>query len=181
MTTVATDELTETIDGLKEAAEVALRHETAEQFTDFEKHVNQVDAYVREVQQAMWAREAKTTIKNLEKDVPLTPTDKDVIRTFIISDAERYLAHENNYGGWKRELQRLVDDLARRVSTVDRDTIGDLRGVLKDAIRLVPDIRNYLEERQRVERFEHALDSLDGPSCDMLIRLIKEQLNSSKR
>ena len=74
-----------------------------------------------------------------------------------------------------------MDDLVQRANMTDRNTIGDLRGVLKDAIRLVPDIRNYLEERQRVEKFEQALNSLDGPSRDMLARLIKEQLSSPKR
>jgi hypothetical protein len=181
MAVAATDQVMDTISALKEAANMALSAENAEQFTDFEKHVNEVEAYVREVQQSMWANEAKNTIKNLEKDAPLTPTDQAVLRAFIVSDAERYLAHENNYGDWKRELQRLMDDLMRRANTVDRDTIGDIRGVLKDAIRLVPDIRNYLEERQRVEKFEQAINVLDGPSRDMLARLIKEQLGSSKR
>lgn len=181
MTTVATDNLTDTIHELKEAAEVALSQESAEQFSDFEKHVNEVEAYVREVQQTMWAKEAKATVKNLANNVPLTPTDMQVLRTFIVSDAERYLEHENNYGDWQRELKRLMNDLVQRANMTDRDTIGDLRGVLKDAIRLVPDIRNYLEERQRVEKFEQALNSLDGPSRDMLSRLIKEQLTSPKR
>ena len=104
-----------------------------------------------------------------------------VIRTFLVADAESYLEHENNYGDWKRELTRLMDDLARRSNMVDRNTIGDMRGVLKDAIRLVPDIRNYLEERERVEKFDNALKTLDEASCDMLARLMKEQLRSQNR
>lgn len=181
MTTVATDQLSETIQNLKGAAEAALANETADQFSDFEKYVNEVEAYVRETQQAFWADDAKATVKHLEKGEPLTQADRDAIRTFLVSDAERYLQHENNYGDWKRELQRLMDDLVRRSHVVDHDSIGDLRGVLKDAIRLVPDIRNYLEERERVEKFDRALSTLDAPSCQMLARLIKEQLRSSSR
>lgn len=181
MTTVATDQLTETMQNLKDAAHAALAAESAEEFCDFEKYVNEVDAFVRETQQAMWAHEAEGAIKTLEKGEPLTPADVNVIRTFLISDAVHYLKHENNFGDWKRELQRLMEDLVRRANTADRDSIADLRGVLKDAIRLVPDIRNYLEERNRVDRFEQALTSLDDQSRHTLVRLINEQLTSDRR
>jgi len=55
------------------------------------------------------------------------------------------------------------------------------RGVLKDAIRLVPDIRNYLEERRRVEKFEVALHTFDATSRNALARLLTEQLGSDSR
>lgn len=181
MPVAATDELTQTIQDLKKGADAAIAQENAAGFSDFEKFVSEVDAYVREVQQSMWADQAKRTIKALEKGEPLTGEDREVIRVFLISDAERYLQHENNYSDWKCELQRLMDDLVRRSHTVDRNTIGDLRGVLKDAVRLVPDIRNYQEERQRVDKFEQALGTLDPQSTTMLVQLMKEQLKSSKR
>jgi hypothetical protein len=181
MTTAATDQLTETIQNLKEVADSALANESPDELSDFEKYVNEVEAFVRETQQAMWANEAKTTISNLEKGQPLSPHDKDVIRAFLVSDAESYLEHENNYADWKREMQRLTDELVRRANVVDRNTIGDLRGVLKDAIRLVPDIRNYLEERQRINKFDEALDSPDPSSRAIIVRLMREQLRSDKR
>lgn len=181
MPVAATDELTQTIHDLKQAADTALAQESPEGFSNFEKFVNEVEAYVREVQQSMWADQAKHAIRALEKGEVLTGDDRDVIRTFLVSDAERYVYHENNFGDWKRELRRLMDDLVQRSNTVDRDTIGDLRGVLKDGIRLVPDIRNYLEERQRVDKFQQALDTLDQQSTAMLIQLMKEQLKSPKR
>ena len=181
MTTVGTDQLSETIQALKDSAATALRNESVEDFEAFERYLNEVDAFVRELQQSMFADEARTTIRRLEKGEPLNDADQDLLRTFLICDAERYLALENNYSDWVTELRRLVDDLGRRVHTVNRDTIGDVRGVLKDAVRLVPDIRNYLEEKRRVERFEQAKDTLDKNSRELLARLLKEQLRSPKR
>jgi len=181
MTTGATDQLAETLQNLKESAEVALNGESAEQFSDFERYVSEVDAFVREVQQSMWAADARATIKRLETGEPLADADLDVIRTFLVSDAEHYLKHENNVPDWRHELKRLMDDLVRRSNIIDRHTIGDLRGVLKDAVRLVPDLRNYFEERERVAKFERALQSLDTPSRATLARLMKEQLTSSRR
>ena len=181
MTMADTDQLVETVQGLKEAATSALAHGSADDFEAFERYLSEVDAFVRETQQSLWANEAKATVRRLEKGDPLHPQDHDLIRAFLISDAQSYLAHENNYNDWLKELSRLVDDLCKQVSTVDRETIADLRGVLKDAIRLVPDIRNYLDEKRRVEKFEQALGTLDASSRDMLVRVLREQLRSQAR
>jgi signal transduction histidine kinase len=181
MTMVDTDQLVETVQGLREASQSALAHESAEDFEAFERYLNEVEAFVRETQQSLWSNEARATIRRLEKGDPLNEPDMELIRAFLISDAQRYLAHENNYNDWLKELRRLVDDLCKRVNTVGRETIADLRGVLKDAIRLVPDIRNYLDEKRRVEKFEQALETLDKSSRDMLVRVLREQLRAHNR
>jgi len=176
-----TDQLVETVQGLKEAAKSALANESAGDFEAFERYLNEVDAFVRETQQSLWADEARATLRRLEKGDPLNNQDSELIRAFLVSDAQGYLAHENNYNDWIKELKRLVDDVCKRANTVGRETIADLRGVLKDAIRLVPDIRNYLDEKQRVEKFEQALGTLDKSSREMLVRLLREQLRSTAR
>ena len=181
MTTAGTDQLSETIHNLRNSATEALANESVDDFAGFERYLNEVEAYVREVQQSFWGDEARATIRRLEKGDALTPTDHDVIRAFLVSDAQGYLANENNYGDWVRELHRLIDDLEKRVNMIDRDSIVDLRGVLKDAIRLVPDIRNFLAEKRRVEKFEQAMSTLDKTSRDMLHRVLTEQLRSPNR
>lgn len=181
MTQVHSDELVETIQELVENAKAALETETVERFTDFEKHINEVEAYVREVQQEMWRDQAKAAIKTIERGEPLTEADKEVIEAFLVSDADRYLKLENNFTDWKYELERLLEELTRRARMADRNNIADLRGVLKDAVRLVPDIRNYLEERSRVEKCKTALGHLTDPSRKLLAHLLREQLSSPKR
>ena len=181
MPTAVTSKLAECIEALKEAGHFALDHPTVEDFIDLERQVTTTEAMIRELQQDMWSNEAKATIKRLEKNQPLTEADRDVIRTFIVSDAEHYLAQENDFHNWLRELHRLLDELARRAHVVDRGSIGDLRGVMKDAVRLIPDIRNYLEEQRRVDRFDLAQTDLDTQSRTMLARILKEQLTSPSR
>lgn len=181
MALAQTDELIDTIEELVQAADFALSTETGEQLAEFEKHVNEVDAYVREAQQSMWRDQAKITIRSLERGEPLTPNDKDLIETFLISDAEQYLKHENNYEDWKHELKRIMKEVKQRSRTADRNSIGDLRGILKDAVRLVPDIRNYLDERGRVEKCKSALDNLNEPARKLLVQLLREQLKCPKR
>ena len=181
MPTLTTSQLAESVETLKQAGELALQNPTVEDFIDIERRLNGLEAVIREVQQCMWAREAKATIRRLEKDEPLTATDRDVIRTFIISDAQHYIALENNYHDWLNEFRRLLEELGRRVNTADRDSIGDMRGVVRDATRLAPDIRNYLEERKRLERFNLAQDTLDVQSRTLLAHILKEQLSSPNR
>ncbi len=181
MPTTTANQLTDTFNALKEAADGALASQTTDDFVRFEKYLNEVETFTRETQQSMWAKEAAQTIKGLEKGDPLTEADKDLIRTFLVSDAEHYLAVENNYGDWLNELKRLTADLQTRAGTADRHSIGELRGILKDAMRLVPDIRNYLDEKQRVEKLSTALQALDQPSRNMLAKLLRDQLSSEKR
>ena len=181
MTTAATTELADCIATLKQAGENALTNPHVDDFLEIERYLGQLDSMVRETQQAMWSREAKDTIRRLERQEPLTPQDHDVIRTFIVSDAEHYLDQENNFGDWLNEFRRLIDEMGKRANTVDRESIGVLRGVLEDANRLVPDIRNYLEEKQRVQKFDLTQGDLDKQTCQLLARVLKEQLTSSNR
>ena len=181
MPTAAPSKLAERFEVLKESGEFALENQTVEDFIDIERQLGDIEATLRELQQSMWAREAKQTIRRLEKNEPLTPVDRDLIRTFIVSDAEHYLAQENNHRDWLGEFRRLLGEMSRRVNTVDRDSIGALRGVVKDAVRLVPDIRNYLEEQRRVERFDLTQGDLDPQTRGMLARILKEQLTNPSR
>ena len=181
MSTVDTAQLSETIQGLKDSATSALKNHSADDFETFERYLSEVEGYVREVQQSLWADQAKTTIRKLEKGETLTAADQELIRTFIVSDAHGYLHEENNFNDWVRELERLVKTLSTKVNTVDRNSIAGLRGVLKDAIRLVPDIRNYLDEQRRVEKCEQALKNPDPASQKLLLRLLQDQLRSDKR
>ncbi len=179
--TTQTDQLGDTIQDLRTAADAALASGTADDFATFERFVNEVEAYTRELQQSMWGDEARQAIKNLNSSNPLTPDDHDVIRAFMISDAQAYLEHENDFNNWINELKRLVADIETRANNIDRDSIADFRGVLKDAIRVVPDIRNFYAEKLRVEKFEEALLSLDESSRKMLAQVMTEQLRSTNR
>jgi len=181
MTVADTAELSEAIEVLSEATGLALEKKSADDFEAVSRRLGRIDVMVRELQQAMWADEAQDTIRRLKSGQALTETNRQTIRTFLISDAEHYLAVENNFDDWTAELSRLLADIARRAAEVDRDTIGELRGVLKDAIRLLPDIQNYLAERQRIERFDLVTATLDDTSRDLLVRLLKDQLNRPNR
>lgn len=181
MTTATSNQLSETMQSFKSAAEQAISSCDVNDFVALEKFVTDCEAFCREMQQSFWADEAKNLIAALEGGTELSQTDRETLRTFLISDAEFYLEMENNYGDWVNELNRICDDCVRRANSADKFNIGELRGTLKDAERLIPDLRNFCEEKQRVQKFNDAMDTLDKSSRQMLARLIREQLASEKR
>ncbi len=204
MPTTATMSLTDAADTLQRAADSGLQNQSADEFETLERHLARFEAAVRERQQALWATEVRTALKHLEHRAPLTPADQQVIRVFLVSDAEQYLAQENNFPDWTAELRRLLGDITRRAQEIDgisspgsaesptltagaaspnnpRDAIAQLRGVLKDAIRLVPDIRNYLDEQRRVALFNEALTHIEEQTRQTLIQLLQDQLSDPTR
>ncbi len=181
MTVCDTTQLSDAIAAFGEATERAFENACPDDFEALSRHLDRLDATVREMQQDMWADKAWETVKRLEKGKPLETVDRDVIRAFLISDAEHYLAMENNFEDWVSDLRRLNADLARRANLVDIHSIGELRGLIKDATRLLPDIQNFYEEQRRIDKFEAATESLDEASRQMLARLLKEQLGRKDR
>jgi exonuclease VII small subunit len=181
MFTQSTDELSDTVRHLHEASSSAIQRRSTTAFFEFERQLSELDAYVRELQQAMWYEPARVAIRHLTSGDPLTDGDLEVIRTLLVSDAERYLQRENNFEDWLRELDRLLNDIEQRVRTLDRVSIADLRGVIKDAVRVVPSIRNFLDERQRVERFDVAVKSLDEKSRKLLADVLREHMEDGRR
>lgn len=181
MLTAHDNALSDLAHGLRQAADHALAEKSAEQFQAVEKLLADLETAVRETQQSLWASEINTAIQRLENGAPLSAQDRDVVRAMLVSDAETYLAHENNYNDWVVELCRLLDDITRRATTITRENVGDLRGVLKDAARLVPSLRNYFEELQRVQRFNVAIENPDKRSRELLAQILTEQLHSPRR
>jgi len=181
MPAVDSDQLCESIHDLKEAAVEALNNESVEDFENVERSLAEINGYLRELHQAQWSDQARTTLRRLEKNEHLAESDHDVIRAFLIADAESYIAHENNFHDWTKELKRLLDSCETRARQGDPESVLAMRGMIKDAVRLVPDIRNYLDEKRRVEKFDRSFASMDGSTREMLHRLLKEQLRSPRR
>jgi hypothetical protein len=181
MSTVETNQLRDVATSLQEWANEAIRKASAEEFERFEKGLNDFEAACREVQQDLWADQAQAAIQRLRDGDPLGDADREVIRAFLVSDAEYYLKLENDFDNWIAELHRLLGDIASRIGNLNRDSVAELRGVLKDAIRLVPDIRNYLEERERVNRCKAAMEDLDSDSRKLLARILEQDLEDPNR
>jgi hypothetical protein len=156
----------------------ALRDKTAESFESLEQQVNRLDSFIRELQQSRCADEARHSIRRLEGNEPLTDNDRNIIRSLVVGDAECYLEQQNNLNNWLEELERLNQHMQHLADAQDEQDIRELHGVVKDAVHLLPNIRSYMEDKERLDRFNAALASLDDANRKLLVEVLREKLAS---
>lgn len=174
-------ELNQTVKGLTLLAQSALAQGTADAYETLEQQVNRFESALREIQQTRMASQAREVIARLKSRDPLSPEDQAAIRDLIVGDAAQYVKQENNLNDWLGELQRLSQEMERLARSTEDASIGSLRGVVKDTVRLLPNIRSYMEEKGRVDKFNAAFASLDNDNRKLLIQLLEEKLSSPTR
>jgi hypothetical protein len=177
----ARSDVKEMVEGLAALVQAALREKTPESFETLEQQAGRFEGFIREVQQAQTSADAKKAVHRLQKGEPLSAEEQATLRALVVGDAEYYLRHENNLADWLAELERLTGEIQRLSGSEDEESLANLRGVVRDAVRLLPSIRAYMEEKRRLERFNSAMARLDADNRSLLVQLIKEMLESPTR
>ena len=86
---------------------------------------------------------------------------------------------ENNYQEWLDEFRRLAEIIRGYVSTAESaENLLALEGILEDANRLSADLRHYLEEKDRVDRFNAAIDNLTPEDGAVILSILRGMLTS---
>jgi len=173
--------LASVINGLKALTREAISTRSPEHFETLEQQINRFEATVREMQQSMLSERSKSALKNLRAGRALSEEEKSVLQSVVVGDAESYLRVENNLQDWINELQRLIGEMERLARCEDEATMSQLRGISKDAVRLMPSLRAYMEEKDRLDRFNRAMANLDEPNRQILAQVVSEMLSSPKR
>jgi hypothetical protein len=105
----------------------------------------------------------------------LTQADLTTIESFIVGDAEAYTRLENNFQDWVAELGRLVGVLGVMSGSLTGTGWLEALGEVEDAHRVLNDICNYLQQKERVTRFRKTVaDGLTPERTQMLIEILKE-------
>jgi ribosome biogenesis SPOUT family RNA methylase Rps3 len=134
---------------------------------------------IREELQNLTIGAMKPIISKLKKNEPLSPEEKDLVEMWIVGDAEGYTQTENDYRAWLEEFQRLgrvLGDQATVPSALPE--MLKLYGSLEDAVRLAADLQFFLEEKERVGRFQQAIQNLSASEAEMLANILQEKLTS---
>lgn len=181
MPAIATDRLVIKTEGICLLIEDAMRRPSAASFEGLEQQVGRLEIEVREMQQALVADDARRALTALKSGKDLTPDQRAVLRALVVGDAESYLHMENNLNEWLTELQRLAGEMHRLAGATSARALGELRGVVRDAVRLLPSIRAYMDEKCRLDRFDSALDNLDDANRQLLVHVVNEMLGSPTR
>ena len=97
----------------------------------------------------------------------------------MVGDAEGYVKMENNFQDWLKEYQRLKDVIAdweNKVASVEE--LVEVHGVLEDAIKVADAMAHYLDDQERVARFENAINNLNAEDNRFIANLLKSMLAS---
>jgi len=142
--------------------------------------INQVKNRVREAMQQKTAPEIRNIISKLRSNKPIAENEIALIRAWIIGDAVAYTKMENNFQDWLSEFERLEKSLVYYENKeCSPEELLKLHGILVDAGRVSYDIAYYLENQDRVKRFESAVSgSLDERGKEFLARILLEKLES---
>jgi hypothetical protein len=142
--------------------------------------LSEVKNIVREEAQKKTSPEIKKIIEKLQSGSPVTTEEIALIKAWIVGDATAYTTMENNFQDWLSEYERLVNSLvAYENKDCSSEELLKLHGILEDAIRVSYDIANFLEQKDRINKFESAVaDGLDKDERDILVKMLINKLRS---
>jgi hypothetical protein len=133
---------------------------------------------LREELQAMTYGAMKPIIAKLRKNQPLSAEEKELIRLWIVGDAAGFTKKESDFQAWLEEFRRLGQAIQVDRMPAALPDLLELHGNLEEAVRLAGDIQFFLEEKDRVARFEQAIQNLDAAEAELLAGILQEKLSS---
>jgi len=135
---------------------------------------------VREAVQQKTTAEIKKIINKLRSKTSIANDEVALIKEWIIGDAIGYIKMENNFQDWITEYERL-EKLLTTYENKDcsPEELFKLHGILEDANRVSYDIAHFLENQDRIKKFEAAVaDGLDDDGRELLARTLSRKLES---
>ncbi len=137
---------------------------------------------IRESVQAITHKEMWDIIVRLREDHDMSDADLRLIRLWVVGDADAYAREENNFPDWISELERLVGMIRQlRAGPVDVDTLEAMGALLTDSRGVSRSLALYLNDRERVERFERTLEGgLDEDDRNSLADYLVQSCTSDK-
>ena len=112
----------------------------------------------------------------------MTEAEKQTVKLWVVGDAEGYVKMENNFQDWLEEYRRLLDIIADwEGKTGSVQELVEVHGVLEDAIKVADAVAHFLEDRERVARFENAMSNLNAEDNKFIAGMLKSMLASPDR
>ena len=165
------------LDKLNEDYQYAKNNGTGEAYSRLSTIFEELGGYLREYMQDLTENQIRVVLRKLRDGNELAPEDIDMLRLWIVDDAQRYIDKENNFDDWQQETARLIDELARyRDQEADVKVVSEMRALFRDGSRVITDIFYYLQQKDRVENFEQASQALGPQERSLLIGLLEQKI-----
>lgn len=141
--------------------------------------VDMVADSLREYAQELTAEELKLLAHKLKGSEPLTAKEIETLRLCIVGDADSYVNIENSVPEWKKELSRVMAEISACSS--EDPKVGDvlkLQALLRDADRVIDDLGFYAAQKDRIAKFNTAVENLTQEDRALLFALLNTKLQS---
>jgi hypothetical protein len=165
--------------GMSQVMKLAQAGNNADQYSYVATQLVQAKNKVREAIEEATADDVAAIISKLENNQDLTEAEKQTVRLWVVGDAEGYVKMENNFPDWLVEYQRLMDTVADyegRPGAVQE--LVEVHGILEDAIKVADALAHFLEDKERVARFEKAITQLNAEDGKFIAGILKSMLAS---
>jgi hypothetical protein len=172
----------EYLKGISRAMQQAQADNTSESFGYVATALVKSKNEIRQAIELATAEVVAAIIGKLENNQPLNEAEKQTVKLWVVGDAEGYVKMENNFQDWLAEYRRLLDTIADwEGKTGSVQELVEVHGVLEDAIKVADAVAHYLEDRERVARFENAINSLNAEDNKFIAGMLKSMLDSPDR
>jgi len=169
----------EILQGLARTMEEAQSTNTSEAFGQLGYNLSKLKDRVREAIQEQTADVIKAVIQKLENNEPLTPEEKGYVRLWVVGDAEGYVKMADTLEQWRTQFRRLLDVIrdyeGKSGSTPE---MMNLHGILEDAVLVADNVARFLEDQERIKRFEQAINHLDAADAKFIADILRTNLAS---
>jgi len=134
---------------------------------------------LREYIQAETGTDLKLVISKLRSGRDLDAEEMELIKLWIVGDAQYYTQLENNVQEWESELKRLIAEINKyKDAPASVETASYLRGLFRDGSRVITDIFYYLEQKDRIARFQEATWKTDFDDRAILVKLLEQKMST---
>ena len=161
---------------VKQALDVAARcsaAETSDNYAVLSEQLEEIESLAKQVLQSHTS--CGTLVGKLQNGSALTVDEMKALRTLIVGDADYYLKYDDDFDRSKTELGRILDQLRRFSSgELDAEALMHLGLLCQEACSVLIPTGHYLEQKERVRRFEEATR---GPIDREAGRVLAEILN----
>lgn len=166
------------VQGIYQSMNRAAGRKASEDFSRVGLELAELKGKVREELQAVTAVDIMRIIQKLENQELLGAEEKELVSLWIVGDAEGYTKMENDFEKWQEEFRRLSGALeGYEGQDLSPRSLLEVHGVLEDAVRVSADISNFLEKKERIERFNKDINNLTTDGIKYLVLMLKSMIS----
>lgn len=174
--------LQELVSDATELAERCLNSDSADDCDALDQLIHQIDGLARETLQARLAGDLDRIARRLETGARPTQEEERLIELVVIGTASHHVDTEHHVPQWKAELRRLLKELtAGAEEPIAADALLRIRALCRNATDVLPELRHWMVDRERVRRFREAAAEADPERSVALARYIRTILQAENR